>query len=76
MSIYPSFYDRYAAEADAYAQQFGLGPRSQVSGDWDAFRHAYASAEMTREYGETLAKWAGWLKEWSDDLFGQKPSDV
>ncbi len=27
----------------------------QHNGEWDAFRHAYASGAMTREYGETAA---------------------
>ena len=49
--------ERYGREAQAYAQEYGFsGPHN---GDADAFRHAYASAEMTRQYNETFARGAG-----------------
>jgi hypothetical protein len=49
--------DRYGREADAYARQYGL--TGERNGDADAFRHAYASAEMTRQYNEFFAAAAG-----------------
>lgn len=57
----PSYSDlaRYQAEANQAARQLGLDPAGAHNGDWDAFRHAYASAEMTREYGEGWARWLG-----------------
>lgn len=68
----PTFGDlkRYGNEADAYARQFGLiGDRN---GDADAFRHAYASAEMTRQYNEFFANAAG--SSWENfDAFIESP---
>ncbi len=34
-------------QADSYARHFGLDPRGAHNGQWDAFRHAYVSAELT-----------------------------
>lgn len=43
---------QYLSEANAYAAKFGLDPQTaNTDGHWDAFRHAYASAAMTQDYG-------------------------
>ncbi|SMB26121.1 protein of unknown function [Sterolibacterium denitrificans] len=57
----PNYSDlaRYTSEANEAAHQFGLDPAGAHNEDWDAFRHAYASAEMTREYGEGWARLLG-----------------
>ncbi len=55
MSGYNSLYDRYHTEAKAYAAHYGLDPKTDKGGTWDAFRHGYASGAMTREYSETPA---------------------
>jgi hypothetical protein len=54
---------RLTEEADAYAAQYGF--RFRQNGDADAFRHAYASAEMTRIFGEAAAAAAGTAYEFS-----------
>ncbi len=46
---------QYTAEANSYAGQFGLDPLSHTGGERDAFRHAYASAAMTMDYGSGAA---------------------
>lgn len=56
-------FDRYNAEADYYAQRYGLNPKTQKDLAWDAFRHAYASAAMRRDYGWLVAKFSGDLHE-------------
>ncbi len=68
MSGYNSLYDRYHTEANAYAANYGLNPEIDKDGAWDAFRHAYASGAMTREYGETAAHVFGDLNELYGDL--------
>ena len=73
MSFYTDLYNRYMAEANAYASSFGLDPNSSHNGEWDAFRHAYASAEMTREYGAVSALIAGKLNEIKGDLLHDQP---
>ncbi len=55
MSDYNSLYNRYHEEADAYAFHYGIDPNTKINGEWDAFRHAYASGAMAREYSETPA---------------------
>ena len=52
-------FDRYNSEADYYAQLYGLNPKTQKDMAWDAFRHAYASAAMTRDWGRPAAHIAG-----------------
>lgn len=45
------------AQADAYARYFGF--KGATDGVWDAFRHAYVSAEMARVHGTlTASSWA------------------
>jgi hypothetical protein len=68
-------YDGYLAEANSYAQQFGLDPSSMWNGEWDAFRHAYASAAMTQDFGESIARIAGELNEIRGDLAHDQPPD-
>jgi hypothetical protein len=74
--------DLYWSEAYDYAKKFGISPDFAINlGKFDAFRHAYASAEMTREYGETLAHFSGNLYELYDDIFkhprpGEKNMDL
>jgi hypothetical protein len=64
-------YLRYMQEAHDYARLYGLtGPHN---GDIDVFRHAYASAEMTREFGETWAIALGNLNEIKGDLSHGQP---
>lgn len=53
------------SQADAYAKSFGLS--GAHNGSWDAFRHAYVSAEMTRIYGAGTAKLLGDANE----IYGQ-----
>jgi hypothetical protein len=56
MSYFDALYKRYLDEANAYAAKFGLDPTTASrDGHWDAFRHAYASAAMTKEYGRPAA---------------------
>jgi len=51
MNDFNALYNRYIEEANAYAAKFGLDPRTAArDGHWDAFRHAYASAAMTKDY--------------------------
>jgi hypothetical protein len=71
---YSDLYNRYMQEANAYAQQYGLDPSTTHNGAWDAFRHAYASAEMTREYGSAVAHAAGELNEIRGDIKHNQPS--
>ena len=50
MSDYNALFKRYMDEANYYADLYGLDARtSNTDGHWDAFRHAYASAAMTRD---------------------------
>ena len=68
-------FDRLRKEAGQYADSYGL--KFDHNGDADAFRHAYASAEMTRLYGEVFAKGSGDLWEvWGTVIHGPKPSET
>lgn len=63
---YKADLDRYYEEAINFAKYFGMDTTSAystVDGSFDAFRHAYASARATQEYGENLAEWASWYRE-------------
>ncbi|HHW4669316.1 MAG TPA: calcium-binding protein, partial [Xylella fastidiosa subsp. multiplex] len=68
MNGYESLYNRYMQEANTYATYYGLDPSTAHNGEWDAFRHAYASGAMTREYGETAAHLFGDLNEIRGDF--------
>jgi hypothetical protein len=61
--------DGLQAQANAYAQQFRL--TNPHNGSWDAFRHAYVSAEMSRVYGNLTAKILGDLNEAHGQVTGQ-----
>ncbi|WP_310442198.1 hypothetical protein [Sulfurimonas sp.] len=43
-------YENYRIEAKQYASGYGITPESTPT-QWDAFRHAYASASMANEMG-------------------------
>lgn len=57
------------AQANAYARYYGL--TGAHNGAWDAFRHAYVSAEMTRVHGSFTAKVLGDLYEAKGQMSGQ-----
>jgi len=67
-----SDFTRYGQEATAAARAAGL--TGFWNGEADAFRHAYASAEMTREYGEGWARVLGGINELRHplDIFGDE----
>jgi hypothetical protein len=72
-------YRRYRDEAYDHAQKFGMNIHAKLdfhTNRIDAFRHAYASAEMTREYGENWADIAGRLHEFYDDLFTEQNANA
>ncbi|ALR02920.1 calcium-binding protein [Xylella fastidiosa] len=73
MNGYESLYNRYMQEANTYATYYGLDPSTAHNGEWDAFRHAYASGAMTREYGETAAHLFGDLNEIRGDFIHNQP---
>ena len=50
-------------EAYEQAQRLGMSSRGAHNGELDAFRHAYASARMTQEWGESLARKGGFRHE-------------
>src|SRR5690348_13344743 len=69
MDDYEALFRRYLAEANYYAGLYGLDPRTaNTDGHWDAFSHAYASAAMTREYGNLAAHLFGDANEVRGDL--------
>ena len=75
MSYFDALYKRYLDEANAYAAKFGLDPATASrDGHWDAYRHAYASAAMTPEYGRPAAHLFGDANEIRGDLFQDKKS--
>lgn len=75
MNGFSELYNRYLLEADAYAGKFGLDRKTATTdGHWDAFRHAYASAAMTKEYGRLAAHLFGDVKEVHGDLFQSQKS--
>ncbi len=57
------------AQANAYAKHLGL--TGAHNGEWDAFRHAYVSAEMTRAHGAFTAKLLGDMYEIKGQFGGQ-----
>lgn len=59
------------AQADVYARNFGL--TGAHNGAWDAFRHAYVSAEMTRAHGTFTAKLLGDLYEIKGQFANNQP---
>ncbi|MGK5030541.1 DUF6973 domain-containing protein [Janthinobacterium sp. MDT1-19] len=63
------------AQADAYARHFGYtyGAINGHNNSWDAFRHAYVSAEMTRVHGSLTAKILGDMHEIKGDFTRDQP---
>ena len=70
-------YKQYLEEANKYAGIYGINSSdtSQHGGEWDAFRHAYASGAATKDIGEYLARVFGNASEVWGDLNGGKPWD-
>jgi hypothetical protein len=69
MSDYYGLFRRYMEEANYYAGLYGLDPKTASrDGHWDAFRHAYASAAMAREYNGWASHLFGDLNEARGDL--------
>ncbi len=68
MNDFYALYQRYLQEANGYAVKFGLDPRTDEDGHWDAFRHAYASAAMTRDHGRIVAHLFGDANEIRGDF--------
>ncbi|MPZ32569.1 MAG: hypothetical protein GEV13_16485 [Rhodospirillales bacterium] len=74
MSDYNALFRRYLDEANYYAGLYGLYPKTaDTDGHWDAFRHAYASAAMAREYGGLAAHIFGDVNEVRGDLSRSHP---
>lgn len=71
-----SAYSTYMAEANYYAQQYGLDPASAHNGEWDAFRHAYASARMTQDTTSTAANLYGYANEIKRHYVADTPSEA
>ncbi len=76
MNGYDSLYNRYLQEANIYASQYGINPKTEIDGAWDAFRHAYASGAMTQEYSETAAHVFGDLNEIYGDFIRNQSENV
>lgn len=75
MPTYDGTLSALNAQADSYAAMFLLDPNSKNDGEWDAFRHAYASAEMTRRFGATIADTLGiWNETKGDYTYNQSPA--
>jgi hypothetical protein len=55
MKQYDTLFKRYWDEAEYYARLYGIDPKNDNVGAWDAFRHAYASAAMSRERSPWMA---------------------
>jgi hypothetical protein len=74
MSDYNTLLRRYLDEANHYAGLYGLDPgTANTDGHWDAFRHAYASAAMTGDYGSLAAHLFGDANEVRGDLSRSHP---
>jgi hypothetical protein len=68
-------YENYRIEAAQYANSFGINTDDKTMTaiekmQWDAFRHAYASASMANEYGYAVAEMAGYAVELGGFLKG------
>jgi hypothetical protein len=74
VSDYDALFRRYMDEANYYAGMYGLDSKTaNTDGHWDAFRHAYASAAMAREYGSWAAHLFGDVNEVRGDLSRSHP---
>ena len=68
MNNIDALFKRYMDEANYYAELYGLNRKTQTDGAWDAFRHAYASAAMSKDYGRLAAHLFGDANEVRGDL--------
>jgi hypothetical protein len=69
MNQYATLFDRYWNEAEHYAGLYGINPSKDNDGAWDAFRHAYASAAMSRERSPWMAHVSGDANEILGDRY-------
>lgn len=69
MNQYKTLFERYWNEAEHYARLYGINPGKDDDGAWDAFRHAYASAAMSRERSPWLAHAFGDVNEILGDRY-------
>lgn len=69
MNQYTTLFDRYWNEAEYYARLYGINLRKANDGAWDAFRHAYASAAMSRERSPWMAHVLGDANEILGDRY-------
>jgi hypothetical protein len=88
MKQYDTLFKRYWDEAEYYARLYGVDFKKNSDGAWDAFRHAYASAAMSRERSPWMAHVFGdaneyWVTGTSPStalisiwIAGTMPSDV
>lgn len=74
MNQYATLFDRYWNEAEYYARLYGIAPKNDSNGTWDAFRHAYASAAMSRERSPWLAHVYGDANEILGDRYSSQRS--
>lgn len=76
MKQYDTLFKRYWAEAEYYARLYGIDPKNDSDGAWDAFRHAYASAAMSRERNPWMAHVYGDANEiLGDRYYSQRSFD-
>ena len=73
MNHYATLFDRYWDEAEHYARLYGINPSKDNDGAWDAFRHAYASAAMSRERSPWMAHAFGDANEMLADRYQSQP---
>jgi hypothetical protein len=73
MNHYATLFDRYWNEAEHYARLYGINPSKDSDGAWDAFRHAYASAAMSRERSPWMAHAFGDANEILGDRYQSQP---
>lgn len=73
MNQYATLFDRYWNEAEHYARLYGISPSKDNDGAWDAFRHAYASAAMSRERSPWMAHAFGDANEILGDRYQSQP---
>lgn len=73
MSDSDALLKRYMDEANYYAELYGLNRKTELDGAWDAFRHAYASAAMSQDYGRLAAHAFGDANEVRGDLLYDPP---
>lgn len=72
MNQYKTLFERYWDEAEYYARLYGLSLKKDNDGAWDAFRHAYASAALSRERSPWMAHAFGDANEILGDQYGSQ----